>query len=98
MRKINVLFEYDYEDVDIVSVPDYIAENIESVLFDFFKWLKEPKNQQRFHVQYDGKTVLSIDTNALIWWINRYDCAVDEPAFIVETHTRFCPDYPVADL
>lgn len=52
MKKINIAYDYQYDDiagkltvageVDIVCVPDYICENLEQKVQEFFDWTDTP--------------------------------------------------------
>jgi len=96
LKLINVVFEYEYDDVDILSVPDYIAENIDNVVANFCTWQRDPKNAERFLVPYENRMVLSIGTEEFLWWINHYAISDLATAAIVKQHTHFCPAYPSA--
>lgn len=39
MKKINIVYDGYLDDVDIIRVPDVVAENIEDVTQDFFNWM-----------------------------------------------------------
>lgn len=98
MKKINLVFDCDFDDVDILLVPDDIADNMDEVIRRFNRWLHNPQNRQRFLVPYQGKMELGIDTGAFLWWLNTHEISNGAAATIIQQHTAFCPNYPTADL
>ena len=97
MRSVNLLFEEEYDDVDIISVPDEIADNIDDVAQLFFKWLWIPENRQHFYVTLpDGKEALGIDTKEFLWWLNHVFLSSGKKAEIILQHTKYQPEYPTA--
>lgn len=96
MKKINVVFEEDYLDVDILLVPDSVAENLDAHVDAFFQWVRDSKNQEQFLVPYNGKMVLGIATKEFLYWINTQCKSCCPKAIIIKEHTKHCPDYPTA--
>lgn len=96
MKAINLVFENDLSDVDILLVPDNVAENIDCIVMEFFRWLHEPENGKRFLAPYKDRMELAIGTEEFLWWLN--NCVTTEKAksTIYKQHTRFCPNYPAA--
>lgn len=97
MRLINLLFEYDYDDVDVVLVPDYIAENIESVTQLYHKWTWEDKTHFGWKKAPDGHMYVECGTELFLWWLNNYFREYGEST-LVEAHTKYVPEYPTADF
>ncbi len=98
MKAVNLVFGEDYNDVDILLVPDEIADNIDVVLRKFNKWLSIPENQNRFLVPYHGRMVLGIDTKEFLWWLNNCEMLDNQESTILKQHTAYQPDYPAAFL
>ena len=67
MRKINLLYDCDYDDVDILMVPDHVAEDIERVVMRFNHWLMDPENRKQFLAPYKGRMELSIGTKEILF-------------------------------
>lgn len=96
MKTINIVFDDVYNDVDLLLVPDEIADDVDMVISEFNKWLSVPDNQQRFLVPYAGESmVLSIGTEELLWWLNHVKIIGENKASIVRQHTQFVPSFPV---
>lgn len=97
MKYINIVFENDLSDVDLLYVPDYVADNIDQVVMEFDKWLRNPENGNRFLVPYNGKMVLGIGTEEFTWWLNNSKKEYNNST-IFKQHTTFCPEYPTANF
>lgn len=99
MKHINIVYDDNFDDVDIIAVPDNIARNIESIVNEFMEWLSVPKNRQNFMVQSaEGNLVLSVGTDEFLWWLNCVKLAADARAVLVCQHTVFISGLPVASF
>lgn len=99
MKYINLVYGDDYEDVDILQVPDEIAENINNVMWDFFRWTDLPENKQQLLVtNVNGEIGVGIDTEEFLWWLNNVRIFDGSTAVIVKQHTRLWQGYPIADF
>ena len=99
MRLVNLLFDEEYENVDILSVPDDIADNIDNIAQEFTRWIWFPENRQQFMVTLsDGKECLSFDTKEFLWWLNNIFLSPGQTAAIYLQHTSFHPEHPTANF
>ena len=99
MKCINIVYDDEYEDVDIVRVPRWVADDIESILQEFNEWLSIPTNKQQFLRRHtDGRMVLSIDTPDFLWWLENIKIAEKHTTEIVKHHTIFDPNLPTAEF
>lgn len=99
MRPINVVYEECYDHVDIVSVPEDIANDIESVVQEFFCWLIVPENKKRFLIPHEKwGEVLLIGAREFVWWLNHIKLSGEEKASILQEDTTFVEEYPTADF
>ena len=96
MKQINLVFEDDFSDVDILLVPDYVAENIDHIVLEFNKWLLKPENRLQFLAPYKGKMELAIGTEEFLWWLNNCFIQENDASTILKQHTTLCPTYPAA--
>lgn len=96
MRKINLVFDEVYNDVDILLVPDDIAEGIESVMLEFGRWLSCDEYAKYFRTG-QGK-FLAIGTSEFLWWLNHIRIIEGTKASILEQHAEFDPLLPIAEL
>lgn len=99
MKKINVIFDDEFNDVDILLVPDDVAYNIEHVVQEFNQWLSLPDNRSRFVVEViNGYRVIGIGTEEFLWWLNNIQIKAEPKAAILEQHTKLIPNYPCAEF
>lgn len=87
IKKINLLYEYDYDDVDIILVPESIANNICDIVQEFQYWLSVPINKARFtEIGENGSPYLNVDTEEFLWWQNCVKIYNEPKAGIVSQH------------
>ena len=99
MKLMNIVYDGEYENVDIVRVPGWVADDIETILRDFNEWLSIPTNRQPFsHKCTDGRMVLSVDTPDFLWWLDNIKIAEEQMTEIVKQHTIFDPNLPTAEF
>ena len=97
MKPINILFDGIYNDVDIILVPDWIANAIDQVVLDFHSWLSIPENKSRFMKPNERwGQVLMIDTQEFVWWLNNVKILSQEKSMVVKQHTSYIEEYPTA--
>lgn len=99
MKRINMVFDNEYESADILLVPDQIADEIEKVVWDFNIWLKNPEHAQRFMITgADNKIYLNINTEDFIWWLNNIRIVDDNKAQLEQQFVPYVPAYPIAEF
>ncbi len=99
MKKVYVVFDDEFDDVDILLVPDNIADNIERVVWEFNQWLRIPENRSRFVVKgVNGYGIISINTEEFLWWLNHVRIDTTQKAAILTQHTKLVSDYPRAEF
>ena len=99
MKKINLLYEYDYDDVDIILVPESIANNICDIVQEFQYWLSVPINKARFtKIGENGSPYLNVDTEEFLWWLNNVKLSGMPKASIVSQHGPWQKELPTADF
>ena len=99
MKKVNVVFDEDYSDVDIILVPESILPGIDSYLQAFFDWAVTVPNRKKYEiVDRSGKTVVSLGTIEFVNWLNEHVLCLPECATILEQHTECLPEVPVIDF
>ena len=102
MKTINLIYECGYNDVDILCVPDYVADNIEYVEQEFLHWIN---NEPLSHLPHrfkkkdrTGHTIITLGTGEFIWWLNNLFITNGERASIIEMHGYYRPEYPSINL
>ena len=102
MKIINIVFDGDFSDVDLIEVPDYIAENIEEITQDFLDWVVQPVNRVLFtkiiHTDNEAKECLSVGTAEFIWWLRKFEIDSNDTITLLAEHVSFHPEYPSADF
>lgn len=99
MRNVNLLFEGDVDDVDIICVSSYVADNIDYVLNQYFGWMHFNIDKHSYwELDRDGVKILYYETDSFIWWLNTHYSQHDEQAYIVRQHTHLVPEYPIANF
>lgn len=99
MKKINIVYDGYLDDVDIIRVPDVVAENIEDVTQDFFNWMSSTSDHGFWRRDSKGNQHLECETEAFIEWINReFTEEYNEKASIILKHTKYNEEYPLAEF
>ena len=87
---VNITFdeEESLRYVDIVNIPDEVAENLDEVVSEFFKWMFDKTNNHKYWVMEEGKKkYCSYTTEAFIDWINEF-ITKEEKATIIAISSR----------
>lgn len=87
---VNITFddEESLRYVDIVNIPDEVAENLDEVVSEFFKWMFDKTNNHKYWVMEENKKkYCSFTTEAFIDWINEF-IAKEEKATIIAISSR----------
>lgn len=104
MQLINIVFDYEHdditdtilvtEDVDIIKVPNFVNDNIDDIVQKFFRWTELTENRKKYENE-DG--ILCIGTNEFVEWLNEnyYQCE-NQKIVIIETNTKYNPNYSSA--
>ena len=99
MKNINLMYGNDTDDVDILCVPDRIADHLEEVVQTFFQWMSDKSHSHDFWLELpSGCRCLALDTTAFIWWLNNFYLRDMEYVSVVKKHTKLCNAYPIADF
>ena len=99
MKYVNVVFGDDLSDVDIISAPDDVAENIEDLGQQFCNWLSNDEAYEYRRVAENGIIYGILETNGFVTWLNRFHCGdIDEKAVIVVEHTDIDFDLPIVEF
>ncbi len=86
--------------MDLIAVPDDVAENVEIVTQQFFRWMANQNNDHNFWSTENnlGIKSLALDTDAYLWWLNKHYIKSNEKAYLVSSHVKFHKDLPFADF
>ena len=93
MKKVNIVYDDMYSDVDIIAVPNEIADCLSELVPIFLDWTP-PENDNDYWKIINGKKYLSIETRGFVKWLNYYHCKkLKDKAYIVIQNTNYCCDY-----
>ena len=99
MKKIIIVYDCFYDDCDIISVPDNVADNIQEYSQSFLKWLSSDEVTDRYYsVDKDGHICINCETDGFVEWLNKCVCQRSEQAKILLQHVKFDDNYPVVDF
>ena len=89
MKLVSILFDYVYNDADVIAVPDSLYDNIQELGQQFCRWLE--KGEHDFWVTSpNGKRYLNLETDGFVWWLNKQlGDDSKEKVKIVEQHVRY---------
>ena len=113
MKYINVLYDYlldesgnviDANNADILLVPNYVCENIDEIVQEFFDWVdtevvNSPKETYPGYwvTLSDGDKCLGVNSDHFVDWINkRYFFCEKKEALVSKVNTIYNPQYPSA--
>lgn len=92
MTKVNIVFDNDFEDADIIVIPDEIASKIEAIGQEFLDWIPNTNDSDYWRV-IDEKKYIIAETDGFIKWLNFHYCPKAEKAYIMTRNTNYCPLY-----
>jgi len=97
---INVLYEGDFDDCDIISVPDFVGCDIEDYGQQFCNWLNSNLLSDEWYITIDNHRVTVLETEGFVKWLNDNICSKDEKqlAYIVKQHTKLVNEYPIVEF
>ena len=97
MAKINIVFENDFEDADIISIPDYLLPTIVEIGQKFLNWIPSADDNDYFTI-IAGRQYFVAETDGFVKWLNTYDCRDTEKAFVVSSHTNIGSEYKTLEF
>ena len=95
MKKVNIIYDDEFQDVDIIAIPDDIFGDVDKLGALFIQWVIEsaPKDDRDYWSIKNGEYLLIIETIGLVKWLNNHYCKNGSKAYIVEQHTSYCSEY-----
>lgn len=95
MKYVNLIYNDDYNDADIIAVPEEIYDSIQKYAQDFCDWLSiEPLQHEFITSNADGEQVIVCETDGFIYWLNKnvlYNSK--NKAYKAKVNTMFNPYY-----
>ena len=106
MTYLNVLYFSDfdsqgnvvsYKGCDIISVPDFVANNAEKIAQSFFRWLESDEATDDYYYIKDNHKFIICDTRGFVQWLNIYICPYEQSSIVMQ-HTEYCSCYGIIDF
>ncbi len=97
MTNVNLVFDGNYDDADIIAVPDDLVSIIEELGYEFLRWVSTAEDSDYWTI-IDGRRCVVAETNGFLKWINSCYCKETEKAYIVAKNINFCPDYRIIEF
>ena len=87
MKLVNIMYFNDKNDVDVISVPDDIYDDIVQLGQDYCNFLG--KGDHNFWSEHNGKKFPVLETGGFVWWLNKEFASLYGESFIVKQHVRY---------
>lgn len=97
MRKVNIVFDYVFDDADIIEVPDEIFSDIEKIGQEFLDWLPGADDPAYWTI-INGKKCTVAETDGFIKWINDSYCKNFEKACVISRNTNYDPSLKIIEF
>ena len=97
MQKVIIIYDENYDDCDIISVPDYIAKDIEKYGQTFCDWLLTTDDEY-YYVYKNGRKYLNCETIGFLKWLNQFVCHKGLKAVLEEQHIQYRKGYPLLEF
>ena len=78
MKRVNIIYDNEYNDVDIICVPDRAVKDVEELGNQFFQWIEEHPGPWH-KVTEDGMDYIEQDTDLFLYWANTIWRNIEEP-------------------
>lgn len=99
MKLVNIVYADEYNDVDIICVPNFVHDNMDTVVQEFFDWASSTKEHGYYKQGSNEQEVLCLGTDEFIKWLNEYYIQYENQEIaVVEAHTKYNPNYPSAEF
>lgn len=95
---VYLVYGLDYDDSDIISVPDRICDEMEDIGQEFCNWLARPNLPEEYYVYTDGKKYVNCETDGFVQWLNKYVLCEGEQASIIAQHISYKDGCPMVDF
>jgi len=95
---ITILYEEDYEDCDVISVPDEIGQKIDLYAQQFCDWLASDSITDDYYITINGKRYVNLETDGFVKWINKYLCNDNQSSYIEAQHIKYSPKYKTIEF
>lgn len=91
MKRVQILFDDDPNDVDIIEIPNYMYMSIHELTQQYLHW-KPPLDDENGWTVVDGRKTLLKETAGFVEWLTQYHCRADDKVRIIAQHVVYCAD------
>lgn len=97
LKKINIIYDGNYDDVDIISIPDHIFLKSREIVQEFLLW-EAPEEDSDYWMVLENKRYCVVETKGFVKWLNTFYCGELEKAHIVKEKTHYCSEYDIIEF
>ncbi len=102
MKRVNIVYDGDFADCDIIIVPDNMLPSMRDYLESIFAWLENNRKRETLPEGYysliNGIKYPALNTQGIVNWLNRFIFGGMVVVSVYKEHTRFDPKYPFIEL
>ena len=97
MKKINLVFDEEYDDAAIIFVQDEFCKDIDCYMSEFDAWVHDKSNG--CFQMINNQEICSVDTDEFVRWLNlKFGSFEKDQARVITQNTIYNPSLPVAEL
>ena len=102
MKYVNIVYDDEYNDCDIISVPDDLLCDLEKQIDILDEQLQENYRNKTLAEGYysviNGKKYPALGTHGIVNWLNNYLYDGKPVVSIINMHVDFCDKFPKIEL
>ena len=102
MKYVNIVYDDEYNDCDIISVPDDLLCDLENQTDALYEWLQENYRNgtlpEGYYSIINDKKYPALETYGIINWLNNNLYDGKPVVTIIKEHVDFCDEYPKIKL
>ena len=102
MKRVNIIYDGDFADCDIIIVPDNMLSSMRDYLESIFAWLENNRKRETlpegYYLLINGIKYPALNTQGIVNWLNKLIFGERVVVSIFKEHTRLDPKYPFIEL
>ena len=96
MEKVQIVYDEDWHDVDVIAVPDDMVRTIDILSQRYLHWMPATSDECGW-VVVNGRKVLNKETKGFVKWLNEIKPRGTD-VYIVTQHCEFDKDLAFVEL
>lgn len=96
MINVNILYDGQYSDVDIISIPQTIEHHIGLLAQEYLDWIP-PDDDVDNWVVLNGIKCISKGADGFVNWLNSVYC-LENKACVIKRNVPICTTYPTVEF